>query len=611
MAARKIPEHLRRYTVAQQYSRYNEVSHALWRFVLLQLRSGLQQTAHPAYIDGLSAIGIEEERIPRIEHMNERLGRFGWGAVCVDGFIPPRAFQAFQAARILPIAGEIRTLAHLAYTPAPDIIHEAAGHAPIVSDPTYAHFLEEIGRVGLGAFSSPQDRALYRTIHALSVIKEQPEATAQEIARREEAFERARRSLVGVSEASTLARLYWWTAEYGLVGTPDEYRIYGAGLLSSLGESYSCHAPSVRKLPLTAACVHQDYDITTAQPQLYVTPSFDALFVVLDEVAATLSERQGGLQAVRAAVASQEPATLVFSDGPTATRGFDDGQATEIFGVIQQLDGIALQDAMLVLDNVGFAHGGRALEGSGLDGSRPGHAASARSPLRAEQHLALLGPLRGGDRIAQWLSKQSGLEGSGREITLEYASGATLRGRVVGSARASEQSVPLLDDVSICIGRRTWRAAERYPLLDLTHLKTAHAGSRHAAFFEQNPNDTNAEPVASVRPVPGLSALERRRVALYEQAHQLKKAAPKRLLPGYQDVHDRLRDQLPDDWLLRWTLLDGLVELDVDCELRTTLRRELERLEEKFSGREPIASGLCYLDAVNQPPHGSSQEGSG
>src|SRR5579871_286609 len=145
MSAPVVPPHLRRFVVQQDYAQYDAMDQAVWRFVLLQTRARLVETAHPAYRDGLAATGISVERIPSIDEMNERLGRFGWGAVCVDGFIPPRAFQEFQALGILPIAAEMRTREHLVYTPAPDIIHEAAGHAPILPDRVYSEYLRRIG----------------------------------------------------------------------------------------------------------------------------------------------------------------------------------------------------------------------------------------------------------------------------------------------------------------------------------------------------------------------------------------------------------------------------------------------------------------------------------
>src|SRR5690606_35083545 len=133
-----VPAHLRQFVVEQDYGQYTDTDQAVWRFVLERLSSTLNERAHPAYKHGLGATGIRIDRIPSIAEMNDKLGRFGWGAVAVDGFIPPRAFQEFQAAGILPIAAEIRTREHLEYTPAPDIIHEAAGHAPILPEETFA-----------------------------------------------------------------------------------------------------------------------------------------------------------------------------------------------------------------------------------------------------------------------------------------------------------------------------------------------------------------------------------------------------------------------------------------------------------------------------------------
>src|SRR5260221_9206356 len=98
-----VPAPLRRFVVRQDYSKYTEEDQAVWRFVVLKTHARLLQTAHETYGCGFLAAGISVDRIPKIEEMSERLERFGWCAVCVDGFIPPRAFQAFQARGFLPI----------------------------------------------------------------------------------------------------------------------------------------------------------------------------------------------------------------------------------------------------------------------------------------------------------------------------------------------------------------------------------------------------------------------------------------------------------------------------------------------------------------------------
>ncbi|NJL24178.1 MAG: hypothetical protein HC902_02675 [Calothrix sp. SM1_5_4] len=131
----RIPDHLRRYIVNQDYDRYTPEDQAVWRYIMRQLKNFLGEHAHPFYAEGLRKTGIQVDRIPRIDEVDVCMEEFGWGAVPVSGFIPPAAFMEFQALGILPIASDMRTLDHLLYTPAPDIVHEAAGHAPFLAIP--------------------------------------------------------------------------------------------------------------------------------------------------------------------------------------------------------------------------------------------------------------------------------------------------------------------------------------------------------------------------------------------------------------------------------------------------------------------------------------------
>ena len=116
-----LPDHLKQFVVDQGYQRYTPVDHAVWRYIMRQNLDFLRDHAHGAYVEGLRKTGISVERIPRIEEMNEILGRIGWAAVTVDGFIPPAAFMEFQAHRVLVIAADMRQIDHIGYTPAPDI----------------------------------------------------------------------------------------------------------------------------------------------------------------------------------------------------------------------------------------------------------------------------------------------------------------------------------------------------------------------------------------------------------------------------------------------------------------------------------------------------------
>src|SRR5512146_373196 len=106
----RLPRHLKPYIVEQGYDRYTPVDHAVWRYIMRQAFSFHREHAHGAYVDGLRRTGISLDRIPRIEEMNEILGRIGWGAAPVDGFIPPAAFMEFQAHRVLVIAADMRRI---------------------------------------------------------------------------------------------------------------------------------------------------------------------------------------------------------------------------------------------------------------------------------------------------------------------------------------------------------------------------------------------------------------------------------------------------------------------------------------------------------------------
>jgi phenylalanine-4-hydroxylase len=310
-----LPPHLRRYVVPQDYPAYTPRDQAVWRHILGRLTAHLQHRAHPRYLAGLAETGIEVERIPSLDEMNSRLAPVGWSAVAVRGFIPPAVFTELQSRRVLAIAADIRTHEHIEYTPAPDIVHESAGHAPFVADPTYARYLQRCGEVGFRAIPSAEDQAVFEAIRNLSVVKEDPTARPGEVALAEERLRAAAASVRFVSESTRASRLYWWTAEYGLVGSLADPRIYGAGLLSSIGEAEHCLTPQVEKLPLSAACADVAYDITRMQPQLFVARDFDHLFEVLEDFTGTLSWRRGGDHGLAEALRSRMVNHLALSGG--------------------------------------------------------------------------------------------------------------------------------------------------------------------------------------------------------------------------------------------------------------------------------------------------------
>jgi len=507
-AVRDIPAHLRELVVTQAYDEYTAEDQAVWRFVVQHTRQRLLRTAHDAYRTGFDAAGISAEQIPRIAEMSEKLAAIGWSAVCVDGFIPPRAFQAFQAHRILPIAADIRTRGHLTYTPAPDIIHEAAGHAPFLANPSYAEYLMRIGEIGGRAFSTPPDQAIYEAIFVLSEVKENGASTPEQIARAEQRLEHAIAAQGEPSEAALLARLYWWTVEYGLVGDLTRPLLYGAGLLSSIGEGYFCEDPAVHKLPLSEACIDVAYDITQPQPQLFVARDFEHLSEVLERVASILSQYRGGVAGLRAALRSEEPATLALDTGERIAGTVLAVHEDRAGGAIVELD----EDRVLVL------------------GVRD-------------------------DSLAQ-----------------RYPDKKLLRGERVVSASAGG-----VDRQSV---------STRPP-----SMRVPKPRARDATALEM------------------LSMFERTRDAF-------RKLAGGDAVAVVEAIAKRLDDGYPEEWLLRYELLSGLVHASGasgangahSSAVQAKLVRDLERLEIRYAQREPIATGLSHLRTLIGGSHSSVEK---
>jgi len=301
MTHKFIPPHLRKFIVEQNYENYTAIDHAVWRFIMRISKTFFEKHAHISYLEGLKKTGITIDRIPHVNDMDYKLSQFGWGAVCVRGFIPPAAFMELQSRGILAIAADMRTLEHLTYTPAPDIVHEAAGHAPILADSDYAAYLHHYGEVSSKAISSRDDYNLYLAIRELSDVKEDAFSTDTQIQKAELDLEAAIKNFDYVSEAAYLARMNWWTVEYGLVGDINNPKIYGAGLLSSVGESQNCLTEKVQKIPFSLDCINTSYDITEPQPQLFVTPNFGKLSDILEEMAETMAFRLGGTEGLEKA----------------------------------------------------------------------------------------------------------------------------------------------------------------------------------------------------------------------------------------------------------------------------------------------------------------------
>ncbi len=419
----KLPENLHAFIVKQPYNEYTAQNQAVWRYVMRLNVDYLKKVAHESYIDGLRLTGISIDEIPHMEGMNRILKDIGWAAVAVDGFIPPNAFMEFQAHNVLVISSDIRTIDHVGYTPAPDIIHEAAGHAPIIANPEYAEYLRRFGELGSKAISSPDDDRMYEAIRKLSILKENPNSTQAEVDAATAEVETIQNEVTEPSEMAKIRNLHWWTVEYGLIGSLEAPKIYGAGLLSSIEESKDCLDPSVEKRPYTIEAAEVSFDITAAQPHLYVTPNFAHLSFVLEKFANKMAVRTGGLSGLQKLIKSTKMGTVELSTG------------IQISGVFTRA--IDYEGAPIYLQTLGptaLASQGRELIGHGTHQHRDGFG----SPV---------GKLEGTNLAIEDMSPRD-LEAygivEGQIVTLNFEGGVCVEGKIVTGKRDIRGKIQLI-----------------------------------------------------------------------------------------------------------------------------------------------------------------------
>jgi len=224
------------YTVEQVWEAYGAEDHALWRKLHARQAALVPRYACTEFIQSLAALDFGEA-IPRFDAVNAKLARAtGWELVAVPGLLPDRAFFGHLAHRRFPVTVWIRKPEEFDYIVEPDIFHDFFGHVPLLFDPVFADYLQAYGQGGLKA-------------DALGAIE-------------------------------MLARLYWYTVEFGLVETPAGLRAYGAGILSSAGELPWCTdsaAPNRIGFDLKRI-MRTRYRIDTFQPTYFVIRDFRELF---------------------------------------------------------------------------------------------------------------------------------------------------------------------------------------------------------------------------------------------------------------------------------------------------------------------------------------------
>ncbi len=182
------------WTIPQHWERFTPAEHAVWDLLFARQQEALRGRAVSDFFRGLDVLRLSRPGIPDLDELNERLfARTGWTIVSVPGLVPDDIFFDHLSRRRFPAGNFIRSADSLDYLEEPDMFHDVFGHVPLLAQPAVADFMQEMGAAGLAALEAG---ALHR-----------------------------------------LARLYWYSVEFGLAREEGETRIYGAGLLSSFGES--------------------------------------------------------------------------------------------------------------------------------------------------------------------------------------------------------------------------------------------------------------------------------------------------------------------------------------------------------------------------------------
>ncbi|WP_044022728.1 aromatic amino acid hydroxylase [Bacillus sp. SG-1] len=571
---REIPVHLREFVSTQDYEAYTPVNHAVWRYVMRQNHAFLEDRAHPAFLKGLKGSGIAIEKIPRVSEMNEALGRIGWGAVIVDGLIPGTAFFDLQAHGLLPIATDIRKVSNIEYTPAPDILHEAAGHAPILFDSTYSEFVKKIGAVGAKAFATKEEHEAFEAVRNLTIVKESSDSTSEEIQAAERLVKEKQAAVEENSEAEQISRLFWWTVEFGLIGKVEKPMVYGAGLLSSVGESKACLSDQVKKIPFSIEeCIKTSYDVTTMQKQLFVCESFEELIEAVEEFSASMAFRTGGASSVRKAIRSEKLATIEFNSG------------LQVSGVFKEMITDQEGDPIFIktIGNTALAFNNRELQGHSTD-------------MHSEGFSTPVGPLDG-ELFLETLSldelKQLGIE-IGNTVHLNFKSGITLDGMVSDIIMEGGRAI-LLSFTNCTVKHQDNLLFDpSWGTFDMpvgSKIVSAYPGAAdHASFITEEIQGSGT--AADTAPLGELDLM-------YQTVRDIREGSrwTDAEFNSLQELASRLREDYEDEWLLRLEILELFTLKGVHEQETSILREELEQLAKRSEFTRLIENGLALVSS--------------
>jgi phenylalanine-4-hydroxylase len=261
------------------------------------LLAELGSRVHPAYREGWERLGLSHDRIPTIDEINEKLAPTRWQVVGVDGYIPTSTYVGMMARRVFPVARMLRSPEHIDYSPMPDMAHDLIGHLPMLFSAEHREYLRLLAATMVRAVATPVDRELYEANRWMALCRSQKGTSPEMIALAEKRAEVAlQMSLVNPSELTHLGRLYLWTVEFGLMGTQDDYVVYGAGLMSSPEECRSVLARREAVVPYSVKAVDHDIAFSDLQSRYFVAEDYWSMCSVLVEYDERMQNRQEGFR---------------------------------------------------------------------------------------------------------------------------------------------------------------------------------------------------------------------------------------------------------------------------------------------------------------------------
>jgi len=234
----KHPEIRADYTIDQHWDRYGTAQHGVWRTLFERQAKVLPGRACDEFLSGLAHCKLVADRIPDFERLSDDLSKVtGWRVVAVPSLVPDDVFFDHLANRRFPAGQFIRRADQLDYIEEPDVFHDVFGHVPMLAHPVFADYMQAYGKGG-------------------------------------------QRALKEFGKLKNLARLYWYTVEFGLIAAREGLRIYGSGIVSSRAESiYAVESPSPNRIHFDLERVMRtDYRIDDFQESYFVISSFDELF---------------------------------------------------------------------------------------------------------------------------------------------------------------------------------------------------------------------------------------------------------------------------------------------------------------------------------------------